>query len=237
MLSKRNNSCVCVRIEVTQWWFPVWWIWTAGPCFSVKLLFETHLLSVVLYAGALHGVWKPLMSVNCFDKMLCTSSRISDVNHCLPAMMFLSFGVRLPTQGDVSLSMCPCIFGAENSSFIFLGGNVSGVCVLTSSAGLLLPGIKGQWRSGRSGKSSLHDDLSSCIVSRLKWSFFFDIGVFLLVLCTSFLSVFLVLRMDDGVFGVCDKCGIWRRFYDRLIVVWSRLLLIWFLVNSFACFF
>lgn len=38
-------------------------------------------------------------------------------------------------------------------------------------------------------------------MSRLNWSFFFDIGVFL-DLCTSFLSVFLVLRMDDGVFGV-----------------------------------
>jgi hypothetical protein len=36
---------------------------------------------------------------------------------------------------------------------------------------------------------------------------------------------------------VCDKCGIWCRLYDRLIVVWSRLLLIWFLVNSFACVF
>jgi hypothetical protein len=122
MLSKRNNSLYSVRIEVTQWWFPVWWIWTAGPRFSVKLLFETHFLSLVLYAGALHGVWKPLMSVNCFDKIscTCTSSMISDVNHCLTAMMFLSFSVRLPTQGDVSLSICSCIFGAENSSFIFL---------------------------------------------------------------------------------------------------------------------
>jgi hypothetical protein len=84
------------------------------------------------------------MSASCFDKMSCTSSMIFDVNHCLPAMMFLSFCVRLPTQCDVSLSMCSCIFGAENSSFIFLGGNDSGVCVLTSSAGLLLPGVKGQ---------------------------------------------------------------------------------------------
>ena len=85
------------------------------------------------------------MSVNCFDKMSCTSSMISDVNHCLPAMMFLSFSVRLSTQGDVSLGICSCIFGAENSNFIFFGGNDSGVCVLTSSAGLLLPaGVKGQ---------------------------------------------------------------------------------------------
>jgi hypothetical protein len=52
------------------------------------------------------AAWKPLMSVSCFDKMSCTSSMIFDVNHCLPAMMFLSFCVRLPTQGDVSLSMC-----------------------------------------------------------------------------------------------------------------------------------
>ena len=96
------------------------------------------------YAGALHGVLKPLMSVNCFEKMPCTSSMISDVNHCLPTMMFLSFCARLPTQGDVSLSISSCIFGAENSSFIFFGGNDSGVCVLTSCAGLLLPGIKGQ---------------------------------------------------------------------------------------------
>ena len=36
---------------------------------------------------------------------------------------------------------------------------------------------------------------------------------------------------------VCDKCGIWCRFYDRLIVVWSRLLLTWFLVNPFVCVF
>ena len=84
------------------------------------------------------------MSVNCFDKMSCTSSMISDVNHCLPAKMFLSFSVRLSTQGDVSLGICSCIFGAENSNFIFFGGNDSGVCVLTSSAGLLLPGVKGQ---------------------------------------------------------------------------------------------
>ena len=65
---------------------------------------------------------------------------LNDINHCLPAMMFLSFCVRLPPQGDVSLS----IFGAENSSFYLFGGNDSGVCVLTSSAGLLLPGVKGQ---------------------------------------------------------------------------------------------
>ena len=84
------------------------------------------------------------MSVNCFDKMSCTSLLISDINHCLPAMMFLSFCVRLPPQGDVSLSICSCIFGAKNSSFYLFGGNDSGVCVLTSSAGLLLPGVKGQ---------------------------------------------------------------------------------------------
>jgi len=67
---------------------------------------------------------------------------ISDVKHCLPAMMFLSFCVRLPTQDDVSLSICSCIFDAENSSFTFFKGNESGVCV--SSADLLLSGVNGQ---------------------------------------------------------------------------------------------